>query len=82
MCGKETLTTVVSSTSMKVLSITDTAMIQGFTTGMVGEAAEFVAAFPFSIALRQADGVAHKQAASLQNVHRTTTPQCYSGGAG
>ena len=31
MCGMETLTTVVSSTSMKVASITDTVTTQGFT---------------------------------------------------
>ena len=29
MCGSDTLTTVVSSTSMKVANITETAMIQG-----------------------------------------------------
>src|SRR5439155_13757271 len=33
ICGSDTFTTVVSSTSMKVLSITATAMIQGLTTG-------------------------------------------------
>src|ERR1700689_2908201 len=31
MCGKETLATLVSSTSMNVASITTTAMTQGFT---------------------------------------------------
>src|SRR4051794_9647909 len=31
MCGSDTFTTVVSSTSMNVASITETAMIQGFT---------------------------------------------------
>src|ERR1051326_7731189 len=31
MCGSDTLTTVVSSTSMKVANITETAMIQGLT---------------------------------------------------
>ena len=31
MCGSDTLTTVVSSTSMKVQSITEKATIQGFT---------------------------------------------------
>src|SRR5215471_11861911 len=35
MCGSETLTTVVSSTSMKVLVMTVTATIQGFTTGAI-----------------------------------------------
>src|SRR6266568_6415517 len=34
MCGSDTFTTVVSSTSMKVLSITATAMIHGLTTGV------------------------------------------------
>ena len=29
MCGSDTLTTVVSSTSMKVANITETAMIHG-----------------------------------------------------
>src|SRR4051812_36620464 len=32
MCGSDTLTTVVSSTSMKVANITETAMIRGLTT--------------------------------------------------
>src|SRR6476660_5303238 len=36
MCGSETLTTVVSSTSMKVLSMTATATIQGLTAGCAG----------------------------------------------
>src|SRR5438045_1577994 len=31
MCGSDTLTTVVSSTSMKVANITETAISQGFT---------------------------------------------------
>ena len=31
MCGSDTLTTVVSSTSMKVANITETAMSQGLT---------------------------------------------------
>jgi hypothetical protein len=31
ICGSDTLTTVVSSTSMKVANITATATIQGFT---------------------------------------------------
>src|SRR5262245_10217251 len=31
MCGSDTLTTVVSSTSMNVANITEIAMIQGFT---------------------------------------------------
>ena len=31
MCGSDTLTTVVSSTSMKVQNITEMAMIQGLT---------------------------------------------------
>src|SRR5579872_5087234 len=34
MCGSETLTTVVSSTSMKVPNITAMATIQGFTSGV------------------------------------------------
>ena len=39
MCGRETLTTVVSSTSMKVASITAMAMIQGLMwTGFAGAA--------------------------------------------
>jgi len=33
MCGSDTLTTVVSSTSMNVANITDIAMIQGLTWG-------------------------------------------------
>ena len=33
MCGSDTLTTVVSSTSMKVANITATATIQGLTCG-------------------------------------------------
>src|SRR2546430_16261290 len=33
MCGRETLTTVVSSTSIKVLAITATATSQGLTAG-------------------------------------------------
>jgi hypothetical protein len=37
MCGRETFTTVVSSTSMKVASITETATIQGFTAGFISE---------------------------------------------
>src|SRR3954452_16490105 len=37
MCGRETLTTVVSSTSMKVANITATATIQGLTWGCDGE---------------------------------------------
>ena len=37
MCGSETLTTVVSSTSMKVANITATATIHGFTLGATGE---------------------------------------------
>src|ERR1700676_178316 len=38
MCGKETLTTVVSSTSIKVLSITATAIIHGLMCGGVRDA--------------------------------------------
>src|SRR5512146_1666190 len=36
MCGKDTLTTVVSSTSMNVPSMTATATIQGLTSGGLG----------------------------------------------
>ena len=36
MCGSETLTTVVSSTSMNVLSITATAMIHGLMCSFFG----------------------------------------------
>jgi hypothetical protein len=45
MCGKDTFTTVVSSTSMKVPSITEMAMIQGLTAvsdSRLGITAEFV----------------------------------------
>ena len=35
MCGSDTFTTVVSSTSMNVPNITATAMIQGLTCGGV-----------------------------------------------
>jgi hypothetical protein len=36
MCGSETLTTVVSSTSMNVLSITAMAMIHGLMCLLIG----------------------------------------------
>src|SRR5690242_20144009 len=42
MCGSETLTTVVSSTSMKVPSITETAMIQGLMTGWLSLSGIFI----------------------------------------
>ena len=38
MCGSDTLTTVVSSTSMKVANITATAMIHGLTCAVLGVA--------------------------------------------
>ena len=50
MWGSETLTTVVSSTSMKVANITDTATIQGLTWGWAaGAAAAGAAGTPASL---------------------------------
>src|SRR5437870_513359 len=43
MCGSETLTTVVSSTSMKVLDITATATSQGLISRGGGEGVEAIA---------------------------------------
>src|SRR5579859_3202525 len=40
MCGSETLTTVVSSTSIKVPSITEMAIIHGLIVGLVGDGLE------------------------------------------
>jgi hypothetical protein len=47
MCGSDTFTTVVSSTSMNVANITATATIHGFTArGVLVSAVEVTSAFP------------------------------------
>src|SRR6516162_2635628 len=49
MCGNETLTTVVSSTSMKVLVMTVMATIQGFTTGAIFGLEESIGVIVFEV---------------------------------
>src|SRR2546427_5704649 len=56
MCGSDTLTTVVSSTSMKVLNITEMAMIQGLISGLISPAAGWVAMFQAGGLMKLLDG--------------------------